>query len=323
MTSSKPMTSSNRAILALHGGAGAPKRETFTPAAEREHRDTLIAALRVGYEILRQPGGTALDATQAAVEWLENSPLFNAGRGAVFTREGRNELDAAIADGATRRAGAVAGLLRIRNPIKAARAVMDRSPHVFMIGEGAERFAAECGCEEASPDYFWTQTAWDEMQEVHRQVQEKNADIRGRTPHMSHGTVGAVAVDASGNLAAATSTGGLTYKRAGRVGDTPVIGGGTYADNETCAVSCTGRGEIFIRYCVAHDIAARMKYGRQTLQDAARDALGGLPLEGEGIGGLIAIDREGNFAMPFNTRGMFRGYVTEEGRFHAAVYPES
>ena len=323
MTSSKPMTPISRAILAIHGGAGAPKRETFTPAAEREHRDTLIAALRVGYEILRTPGGTALDATQAAVEWLENSPLFNAGKGSVFTRDGRNELDAAIADGATRRAGAVAGLLRIRNPIKAARAVMDRSRHVFLIGEGAEKFAIGCGVEAVEPDYFRTQSAWDEMQEVHRKVQHKDPDVDGRTPHMSHGTVGAVAVDASGNLAAATSTGGITYKRSGRVGDTPVIGGGTYAENETCAVSCTGHGEIFIRYCVAHEIAARMKYGRQSLPEAAHAVLAGLPAEAEGVGGLVAIDREGNFAMPFNTRGMFRGYVTAEGRFHAAVFPES
>ena len=159
MTSSKPMTLDTRAVLVIHGGAGAPKRETFTPAAEREHRDTLIAALRTGYEILKQPGGTALDAAQAAVVWLEDSPLFNAGKGSVFSREGRNELDAAIADGATRKAGAVAGILKLRNPVLAARAVMDRSPHVLMIGEGAERFAVESGCEEVSPDYYWTQSA--------------------------------------------------------------------------------------------------------------------------------------------------------------------
>ena len=318
MTSSKPMTIDTRAVLVIHGGAGAPKRETFTPAAEREHRDALVAALRSGYEILKQPGGTALDAAQAAVVWLEDCPLFNAGKGSVFTREGRNELDAAIMDGATRKAGAVAGVLRLRNPVLAARAVMDRSSHVLLIGEGAERFAVDSGCEQVDPEYFWTQSAWDEMQEVHRRVVEK----AGKTPHMSHGTVGAVALDLEGNLAAATSTGGITYKRAGRVGDTPILGGGTYADNATCAVSCTGHGELFIRYGVAHEIAARMKYAGQPLVQAARETLDTLPGDADGVGGLIAIDGAGNYAMPFNTRGMFRGYVTADGRFHVAVFPE-
>lgn len=320
--SSKPMPRDTHAILLLHGGAGAPKRDKLTPASEREHRDTLIAALRVGYEILQSPDGTALDATQATVEWLENSPLFNAGRGSVFTREGRNELDAAIADGTTRKAGAVAGVTRLRNPIRAARAILDRSPHVLMIGDGAERFAIDAGCEEVAPLYFWTQDAWDEMQEVHRQVEAKADQIMGKTPHMSHGTVGAVAVDRRKHLAAATSTGGLTYKRSGRVGDTPIIGAGTYADNATCAVSCTGRGEIFQRYCVAHDIAARIQYAKEPLAHAAETTLASLPTETDGVGGLIAIDREGQFAMPFNTRGMFRGYVTADGRFHVAIYPE-
>jgi beta-aspartyl-peptidase (threonine type) len=322
MTSSKTMVRETHAVLVIHGGAGAPDRATLTPASEREHRDTMIAALRAGYEILRQPGGTALDAAQAAVIWLEDSPLFNAGRGSVFSREGTIEQDAAIADGATRKAGAVAGINRVRNPILAARAVMEKSPHVLMIGEGAERFAFQSGCDEVSPLYFWTEEAWKEMQEIHRQVTDKASTVQGRTPHMSHGTVGAVALDPSHNLAAATSTGGLTYKRSGRVGDTPVIGAGTFADNGTCAVSCTGRGEIFIRYCVAHDIHARMKYTQQSLFAATETVLNELPREAEGVGGLIALDRMGNFAAPFNTRGMFRGHVTQDGRFHVAIYPE-
>lgn len=304
-------------VLVIHGGAGV-KPEKLSAERERHCRADLERALRAGYEVLDR-GGTSLDAVEAAVRMLEDSPFFNAGRGAVFTRDGRVELDAAIMDGNDRRAGAVAGVARVKNPVSAARAVMEKSRHVLLVGEGADRFAAETGLDMVSPVYFWTPFRWQELQEK----LEKEAKPEGRGALSSaaeghFGTVGAVALDRQGNLASATSTGGMTAKRPGRVGDSPVIGAGTYAD-DLCAVSATGHGEVFIRFAVAHDLAARMRYKGLSLREAAEEVLRQLPQEKDGAGGLIALDRAGNFAMPFNTKGMFRAHLAG-GTPHVAVW---
>src|SRR5262249_37586173 len=271
-----------------------------------------------------------LDAVEAAIKVMEDSPQFNAGKGAVFTHEGRNELDASIMEGAEKRAGAVAGLTRIKNPIAAARAVMEHSPHILLAGEGADRFAIGRKLEEVSPVYFWTPHRWKALQEA---LEQEGREARQRTssstaprpavgaaPDRPFGTVGAVALDRHGNLAAGTSTGGMTNKRGGPVGDSPLIGAGTYADNATCAVSATGHGEIFIRFAVAHEISALMKYGKRTVQEAAREVLKGLPQEEGGVGGVIALDAAGNAAMEFDTEGMYRGSITEDGTIAIAIY---
>lgn len=314
-----------KVVLVIHGGAGVVERAKLTKEAEQQYRDDLERALRAGHAALEKQAATSLDAVEAAIQVLEDSPRFNAGKGAVFTREGRNELDASIMEGKTKKAGAVAGITRTKNPISAARAVLD-SEHVLLIGEGADRFAHGKGVAAVSPLYFWTEQSWKKLQEA-QQEHERSRDggSKGTTGPTNHfGTVGAVAVDRAGNLAAGTSTGGLTYKRAGRVGDSPIIGAGTYADNEACAVSCTGQGELFIRYAVAHDIVARMKYKRQPLGEAAQEAFKSLPAQKErgGVGGLIALDREGNVAMPFNTNGMYRGTITSDGQVKIAIYDQ-
>lgn len=306
-----------RPVLVIHGGAGV-KPEKLSAEREKQCRAGLEEALRAGYEILDR-GGTSLDAVEAAVRVLEDSPYFNAGKGAVFTRDGRNELDAAIMDGKDRRAGAVAGVSRIKNPISAARAVMEKSKHVLLVGEGADRFAAEAGLEMVSPVYFWTPYRWKELEEeLHKESKSEKHGALSPPGDGHFGTVGAVALDRHGNLAAATSTGGMTAKRPGRIGDSPVIGAGTYAD-DLCAVSGTGHGEVFIRFAVAHDLAARMRYKGESLREAADEVLRQLPEEKDGAGGLIALDRAGNYAMPFNTKGMFRGYITD-GAPHVAVF---
>jgi beta-aspartyl-peptidase (threonine type) len=252
---------------------------------------------------------------------MEDSAVFNAGKAAVFNRDGRQELNASIMDGKTKKAGAVAGINRIKNPISAARVIMEKSEHVFMIGEGAERFCRDQNLETVSPLYFWSERGWKELKNA-----EKAAESKGRVQLDANlskfGTVGAVALDSQGNLAAGTSTGGITYVRPGRVGDSPIIGAGTYAENESCAVSCTGKGEYFIRYTVAVDIAARMKYRGDSLQKAAKDVLNGMPKTPGGVGGIIALDRQGNVAMPFNTNGMFRGTITQSGKITIAIYAE-
>jgi isoaspartyl peptidase/L-asparaginase-like protein (Ntn-hydrolase superfamily) len=283
---------SRAGVLALHGGAGAP-RGGLTPA----HRAGLERALAAGWTILEK-GGASLDAVAAAVVVLEDDPLFNAGRGAVYNAEGNHELDASVMDGATLRAGAVAAVSRIRNPILAARAVMERSPHVLLAGPNAERFAFRHGVARAPASYFHT-------------AERLAALKKGLKRH--HGTVGAVALDRRGNLAAATSTGGFTGKLPGRVGDSPIIGAGTWADNATCAVSGTGDGEIFIRTALAHDIAERMRYRGDSLQRAARAALAAVARLG-GEGGLVAVDRRGNLAMPFNSKAMYRASIDRRGR---------
>jgi L-asparaginase / beta-aspartyl-peptidase len=307
--------------LAIHGGAGTIERSKMTPENEREYRAGLERALTAGYEILKR-GGSSLDATEAAVRVLEDDPHFNAGRGSVFTSAGTNEMDASIMDGKTLRAGAVGSVQHIKNPIKLARLVMEKSPHVMLDCAGAEAFAKANGMELVDQKYFFTQERWDALQKM-KAAEKQRASGAGRsfiiTDQDRHGTVGAVALDKDGNLAAATSTGGTTNKMPGRIGDTPVIGAGTYANNRTCAVSCTGDGEYFIRAAAAHEVSALMEHGGMKLQEAARTALDTVKQLG-GTGGLIAIDRNGEIALPFNTNGMYRGYVEPDGKFVVEIY---
>lgn len=311
--------------MVIHGGAGAIPRGSLTPEREAEVRAALTAALRAGHAVLRG-GGSSLDAVTATVNLLEDSPLFNAGKGAVFTADDRNELDAAIMDGRTRAAGAIAGVHRVKNPINLARAVMEKSPHVFLVGDGAEQFAREHGIELVDPSYFRTEARWDALQrarerERSERVGEPMRKEAGVTvDDRKFGTVGAVALDRSGNLAAGTSTGGMTNKRWGRVGDVPVIGAGTYADNASCAVSATGHGEYFIRAVVAYDICARVKYRGLTLQAAADEVVLRDLVEFGGEGGVIAMDRKGNWAMPFNSSGMYRGRIDADGTIEVEIY---
>ncbi len=303
--------------LAIHGGAGTIRRAELTPEKDAALREGLKAALEAGHATLRS-GGSALDAVEAAVVALEDDPLFNAGRGAVFTLDGTHELDAAVMDGATGQAGAVAGVKLVRNPVRLARRVMEASPHVFLGFEAADAFAREQGLACVPQDYFSTESRWQAL------LLEKARLAAGGFPEDApedrrHGTVGAVALDAMGRLAAATSTGGMTAKRPGRIGDTPVIGAGTWADGR-CAVSCTGHGESFIRAAAAHDLAARMAYGGLRLEQAAEAVVhGALPGLG-GSGGLIAIDAQGNVAMPFNSEGMYRAWVAFQGQPSVAIY---
>ncbi len=278
--------------LVIHGGAGTITREKMSPEKEAEYRGKITEALTVGYEILEK-GNSSLDAVEAVVRIMEDSPLFNAGKGAVFTNAGTNELDASIMDGSALQAGAVAGVKTVKNPISAARKVMEKTWHVMLSGDGADHFAAEQGLEIVDNNYFYTERRWNALKKA--QEEEK------------HGTVGCVALDKKGNIAAGTSTGGLTNKRWGRVGDTPIIGAGTYANNETCGVSGTGQGEYFIRGNIAYDVSALMIYRSLTVNDAAGQVIDKLSGRG-GRGGLIAMDKNGNIAMSFNTEGMYRGY---------------
>ena len=278
--------------LVIHGGAGTITREKMSPEKEAEYREKITEALTVGYEILEK-GNSSLDAVEAVVRIMEDSPLFNAGKGAVFTNAGTNELDASIMDGSTLQAGAVAGVKTVKNPISAARKVMEKTWHVMLSGDGADHFAAEQGLEIVDNDYFYTERRWNALKKA--QEEEK------------HGTVGCVALDKKGNIAAGTSTGGLTNKRWGRIGDTPIIGAGTYANNETCGVSGTGQGEYFIRGNIAYDVSALMIYRSLTVKDAAGQVIDKLSERG-GNGGLIAMDKNGKIAMSFNTEGMYRGY---------------
>ena len=310
-------------VIVIHGGAGAISRSAMSGEKEREYHEALAQVLRAGQKVLEE-GGTAVDAVTAAVVELENCPLFNAGRGAVFTSDATHELDAAIMDGRTLRTGAIANVHHVRNPILAARQVMQASRHVFFVGEGAERFAKAQGLELVDPTYFSTPSRREQLERVQRDnpdaavldhdgqaivESQPAAEVHPLDMDKKFGTVGAVALDAHGNLAAATSTGGITNKQVGRVGDAPIIGAGTYASNQTCAVSATGTGEMYIRKVAAYDIAARMRYAGQTLEAAANAVMfEELPSIG-GKGGLIAVDAQGNFVMPFNTEGMYRGYA--------------
>ncbi len=314
--------------IVIHGGAGVIRRETLSAEKEAAYRAKLTEALQAGHAVLAR-GGSSLDAVGAAIRILEDSPLFNAGKGAVFSHEGRNELDASIMDGRTLRAGAVAGLHHVKNPIALARKVMENSPHVMMVGEGAEAFAREQGVELVPPEYFRTEERWEQLQ----RALEKEKASQGQPPSTlgpsrdpatgeeKFGTVGAVALDQEGNLAAGTSTGGMTNKRYGRVGDAPIIGAGTYA-SARCAVSSTGHGEYFIRYTVARDICARMEYQQLPLLESAHAVVMDVLVKAGGEGGVIAMDAHGNVAMPFNSPGMYRGYMGEDGTPFVAIFRE-
>jgi beta-aspartyl-peptidase (threonine type) len=303
--------------LVIHGGAGVIERHQLTATEENAIRADLDAALDAGSRILAG-GGSALDAVEAAVVALEESPRFNAGKGSVYNAEARHELDASLMEGRTRRAGAVAGVETVRNPVRLARAVMEQSPHVMMIGAGAERFAdTQPQIERVANDWFDTDTRRAQLDQEQARERSEAGDesLRGKY----FGTVGAVALDTHGNLAAATSTGGMTNKRYGRVGDSPLIGAGTWAD-ERCAVSGTGWGEFFIRNAVAHDIAARMAYGGYSVADAADAVIMQRVPELGGDGGAIAVDHEGNIAMPFSTAGMYRGWIAMNGSRGTAIF---
>ncbi|HJW96518.1 MAG TPA: isoaspartyl peptidase/L-asparaginase [Thermoanaerobaculia bacterium] len=306
-------------MLVMHGGAGTITRASMTPEKEKAYREALELALRTGHAVLAK-GGTSVDAVEAAIKVLEDSPLFNAGKGAVFTHEGKNEMDSSIMRGRDRAAGAVAGVTIIRNPISAARAVMEKSPHVLMVGHGAELFATKMGLAIVDPSYFWTEPRWKALQE--ELMKENQHSARDENRDKKFGTVGAVALDKNGDLAAGTSTGGMTNKLYGRVGDSPIIGAGTYADNGTCAVSGTGHGEYFIRWTVASDIAALMRYKGLSVADAASEVVMHKLVEVKGEGGVIALDAKGNFAMPFNSEGMYRGWIGEDGVAHVFIYKD-
>ncbi len=299
--------------LVIHGGAGTILRDRMDLQTEQSYRAELHAALAIGQEIL-SGGGSSLDAVEQVIRYLEDSPRFNAGRGSVFTEDGHNEMDASIMDGRDRDAGAVAGVTNVRHPITAARRVMSDSPHVMMAREGAEAFAAEQGLEIVDPEWFKTERRW-------KSYLKAKAN-RETDPDRKHGTVGCVALDVNGNLAAGTSTGGMTLKKWGRIGDSPVIGAGTWADNATCGISATGHGEFFIRNAVAHDIAALMEYKGLSVQEAA-DLVIQQKLVAQGAtGGVIALDRNGNVAMSFNTAGMYRGYALADAEPVVQVFKD-
>ncbi|VTP89192.1 isoaspartyl peptidase/L-asparaginase family protein [Sphingobacterium daejeonense] len=312
-------------VLAIHGGAGTILKKNMTDSLEKAYIEKLTESLQAGYDQIKQ-GKSSLDAVEAAIHVMEDSPLFNAGKGAVFTNQGKNELDAAIMDGSNLKAGAVAGVTSIKNPISAARAVMDKSEHVMMVGKGAEEFAAKNGIEIVDPKYFWTQQRWDGLQRALKRDAERaeldHDDKQAFLPPYKDekfGTVGCVALDQHGNLAAGTSTGGMTNKKFGRVGDAPIIGAGTYANNETVAISCTGWGEFFIRSVAAYNVSAKMKYAKLDIKDASQQVIDEIGKLG-GDGGMIAIDKNGEVAMPFNTEGMYRGTVTADGKITVEIY---
>lgn len=309
----------NNFSIAIHGGAGTLVKGLMTPKLESQYKAALTEALEAGYAVLKN-GGKAIDAVETAVISLEDTPLFNAGKGSVFTHKGTHEMDAAIMDGSNLKGGAVSLITGIKNPISLARDVMEKSEHVFLAGEGAMQFAKMNGYNVFPPDYFYDEVRYQQWQGI------KDSD----TFQLDHsvkkdgkfGTVGAVACDSFGNVAAATSTGGMTNKKWGRVGDSPMLGVGTYANNKTCAVSCTGSGEYFIRGVVAYDVSCLMEYKGFSLEEAASEVIQNRILKLGGDGGLIAVDSKGNIAMPFNTEGMYRAYKTSEGESNLAIYKE-
>ena len=310
-------------MLVIHGGAGTITRSQMTPEREAAYRAALTEALETGHRILAT-GGAGLDAVEATLRVMEDSPLFNAGKGAVFTAAGRNEMDASIMDGATGKAGAVAAVTTVKNPISAARAVMEKTWHVLLAADGADAFAAEVGLETVEPEYFFTQRRWDALQRGREGdgLEPLPAPAAAAEPSHAdagHGTVGALALDAGGALAAGTSTGGMSNKRYGRVGDSPIVGAGTWADAR-CAVSGTGQGEYFIRLTIARDVCARMAYLGVGLAEAAGQVIHGELSDAGGSGGVVALDADGNVAMPFNTEGMYRGWIGADGVAHVSIY---
>ena len=345
MAQSNPASAAPRFTLAVHGGSGTITRKTITPEVEAAYRASLERALLAGHKVLAA-GGSAKDAVVATIQVFEDDPLFNAGKGAVFTAEGRNELDASVMDGRTGQAGAVAGVTTIKNPITAARAVMDRSRHVLLSGAGADKFAAEQKLAIVDPSYFHTPHRWEQLQkarEAGRLLLDHDGKPRSQAPSgvtvadasatqseahepwtidHKYGTVGAVALDQQGNLAAGTSTGGLTNKLYGRIGDSPIIGAGTYADNATVAVSCTGSGEFFMRGLVAYDVAARMRYAKANVSDAVDQTIAQALTARQGRGGLIALTAGGEVKFGFNTEGMYRGVIRADGKAVTQIYAD-
>jgi beta-aspartyl-peptidase (threonine type) len=313
----------NKIALAIHGGAGTILRSELTEELEKDYREGLNNSIEAGWNVLKN-GGSSLDAVEASVIVLEDNPLFNAGKGSVFTHDEKNEMDAAIMDGKTLDAGAVAFVKNIKNPIKLARIVMEKTEHILLAGNGANEFAREINAEFEDDEYFFSFFRYQQLMKAKEkgQVQLDHSINSGQTIQDSKfkiGTVGAVASDSHGNIAAATSTGGMTNKKFGRVGDTPIIGAGTYADNETCAVSCTGHGEYFMKAVTAYDVSARMKFKNLSLKTAANEAIHHLTEIG-GEGGLIAVDRNGNIVLPFNCEGMYRGWIKENGQIMVEIY---
>ena len=292
-------------VIVIHGGAGNASNKDINEEQQQVYKEKLGEALTIGEKILAE-GGTSIEAIEKTINYLENCPLFNAGKGAVFTHEGTNEMDASIMDGSNLNAGAIAGVGDIKNPISAAIKVMNESEHVMLAGKGASDFAKQQGIEIVDSSYFYVQDRWESLQRILKA--EK------------HGTVGCVALDKNGNLAAGTSTGGMTNKKYGRIGDSPIIGAGNYANNNTCAVSATGHGEFFIRYTVAYDISALMEYKNLSLEDAANIVVNNKLVEAGGDGGIIAVDKNGNIAMPFNTNMMFRAYSKSTGEKEIAIF---
>jgi len=306
--------------IVIHGGAGTITREGLSEEAEAEYTAKLKEALLKGQDILIN-GGDGIDVVESVIKIMEDSPLFNAGKGAVFTNSGTNELDASIMDGKNRNAGAVTGIKHLKNPISLARLVMEKSEHVMLMGEGAEEFAKQFNLEWVENNYFFTERRWKSLQKKITKKSKEGAFLNKSRTIEKFGTVGCVVLDKNGNLAAGTSTGGMTNKKYGRIGDTPIIGAGTYANNNTCAVSSTGHGEYFIRNTVAYDVSALMEYQGLTLQEASEKVIHDKLKKLGGTGGLIAIDNKGDIAMPFNTAGMFRGFIKDNGEIEIKMYP--
>lgn len=309
--------------IAIHGGAGTILKEDMTPELEDVYRQALKEAMDAGYAVLEN-GGTAINAVKAAVVVMEDCPLFNAGKGSVFTKKGLNEMDAAIMDGSTLDAGAIAGVRNIRNPVELAEEVMLHSGHVFLSGKGANDFAIKQGIKLEPDEYFYSEYRYDQWREIRDsdlyQLDHKSDKLVGLMKDKKFGTVGAVACDEEGNIAAATSTGGMTNKRYGRIGDSPMIGVGTYANNKTCAISCTGHGEIFIKAVAAYDVSCLMEYKNMTLLEACEEVVLKKLVVMHGDGGLIGIDAKGNAAMVFNSAGMYRGLRNNDGENVIAIY---
>lgn len=320
----KTNATDNFAIV-IHGGAGTILRKNMSPELEAQYKAKLEEAVKIGYEVLKN-GGTSIEAVEKTINAMEDSPLFNAGKGAVFTNQGKNELDASIMDGKTLKAGAVAGVTTVKNPISLARAVMEKSEHVLLAREGAEFFAKENGLELVNPAYFYTENRYQSLLKA-QEKERIELDHSGGTSFYDSfikdnkfGTVGCVALDKNGNLAAGTSTGGMTNKKWGRIGDTPIIGAGTYANNNTCGISSTGWGEFFIRNVVAYDISALMEYKGLSLENAAKEVIQKKLTKLGGDGGIVAMDKDGNITMEFNTAGMYRASINTKGVLMIGIY---